>query len=142
MKTLIQLLVVATLFLSLTVRASADGPHPGYLHALSDLRMARFLLQRDHPGPRDQYAIDEIDYAIREIKEASIDDGKNLNDHPAADGSWNEQGRFHKALEMLDQAHHDVSQFEDNLYAQGLQHRALEHIDRAHRLVRRIIDQW
>lgn len=142
MKIVIQLLLVAALFLSVTMKASADGAHPGYLHALSDLRMARFLLQREHPGPRDQFAIDEIDHAIGEIKRASIDDGKDLNDHPAADPTWNDAGRFRHALELLDRAHHDISEVEDNVYAQGLQHRAVEHIDKAHHLVREIIDRW
>ena len=142
MKTVVQLLLVASLFLSLTFKASADNGHPGYLHALSDLRMARFLLHRDQIGPKDQYAISEIDQAIAEIRQASIDDGKNLNDHPPVDASWDEKGRFHKALEMLDKAHQDISQFEDNSYAQGLQHRALFHIDKAHHLVRDIIDRW
>ena len=142
MKLVLQLLVVASLFLSLTFKASADDGHPGYLHALSDLRMARFLLQRDHPGPKDQFAVDEIDRAITEIKQASIDDGKDVNDHPPVDASWDEHGRFHKALEMLDRARHDISEHEDNAYAQGLQHRALYHVEKAHHFVKEIVDQW
>ena len=34
----------------------------------------------------EQRAIQEIDQAIQDIKRASIDDGKNLNDHPPVDG--------------------------------------------------------
>ena len=30
-------------------------------------------------------AISEIDHAIAELKRASIDDGKNIHDHPSAD---------------------------------------------------------
>jgi hypothetical protein len=141
MKTLLSVLALAAIAFAFPATASA-ADHPGYLHALSDLRAARFFLQRHEPGPRDGYAISEIDAAINEIKTASIDDGKNLNDHPAPDPTWNDAGRFHHALEFLDRAHRDISENEDNVYAQGLQHRALEHIDKAHHLVKEIIDRW
>ena len=62
--------------------------HPAYLHALTDLRTARAHLQRPDGGElRDQEkkAIHDIDEAINEIKKASIDDGKDLNDHPPVD---------------------------------------------------------
>ena len=50
------------------------GAHPGYLHALSDLRYARALLEEDAPAvvEQDQHrALHEIDEAIRVIKEAA-----------------------------------------------------------------------
>ncbi len=141
MKMAIQLLFLAALLI-LPFKASADmpGPHPGYLRALTDLRAARFLLVRHHAGPRDHFAIDEIDHAIREITKASIDDGKNLNNQPPVDASLNDAGRFRRALELLDQAHRDIAQYEDNAFAQGLQQRAIQHIDAAHHEVKRIID--
>jgi len=143
MKLAIQLLFLTALLI-LPFKASADipGPHPGYLRALTDLRTARFLLARHHAGPRDHFAIDAIDRAINEIKKASIDDGKNLNDHPPVDTSLNDAGRFRRALELLDQAHQDIARFEDNVYAQGLQQRALRHIDEARHEVKRIVDDW
>ncbi len=141
MKTLLSLLALAAIVFAFPATASA-ADHPGYLHALSDLRAARFFLQRQTPGPRDAEAIGEIDHAINEIKRASIDDGKNLEDHPAPDPTWNDVGRFQHALEYLDRAHHDIAQNEDNVYAQGLQHRALDHIDRAHHLLKEILHHW
>ena len=93
-------------------------------------------------GERDHFAIESIDRAIDEIKKASIDDGKNLDDHPPVDASLNDSGRFHKALELLNKAHQDIAKFEDNVFAQGLQHRALEHIDKAHHIVKEIIESW
>ena len=141
MKTFLSLLALAAIVLAFPATASA-ADHPGYLHALSDLRAARFFLQRQAPGPRDADAIAEIDSAIREIKVASIDDGKNLNDHPAPDPTWNDVGRFHHALEFLDRAHHDIAEGENNVYAQGLQRRALGHIDTARHLVKEIINHW
>jgi hypothetical protein len=41
-------------------------------------------------------------------------------------------GRLRRALELVNKAHNDVAEEEDNRFAQGLQRRALEHIDRAH----------
>jgi hypothetical protein len=75
-------------------------------------------------------AITEIDAAIREIKRASIDDSKDLNDHPAVDVK--EHGsRLLKSIETLKKAHADIDKEEDNPDVRELHHRALEHIDRA-----------
>ncbi len=145
MKRLIAFLLLAVAlagFTSATASAQVPGPHPGYLRALSDLRTARFLVTRPNPGPRDQYVIAEIDKAIWEIKQASIDDGKNLEDHPPVDANLDFRGRFHQALDLLSHAHHDVEKFEDNIFASGLQHRAIDHIDRAHHELKAIVDRW
>lgn len=143
MKNAIRFLLIVIAVFAFSFKASADpGDHPGYLDALTDLRTARFLLTREHVGPRDHYAIDAIDRAIGEIKKASIDDGKNLNDHPPVDASLNDSGRFHRALELLDQAHQDIAKNENNVFAQGLQQRALYHINKAHHFVREILDSW
>jgi len=115
--------------------APAGREHPAYLHALSDLRDARAHLERPDGGERreqERKAIEEIDAAIFEIKRASIDDGKNINDHVPVDAHLDWPGRLHRAVELLDKAHSDVAREEDNRFADGLQARALEHIDRAH----------
>jgi hypothetical protein len=124
--------------------ATPDPPreHPAYLHALTDLRHARAHLQRPDGGElreQEKKAIHEIDEAINEIKKASIDDGKDLNDHPPVDAHMAWGGRLHRALELLDKAHHDVSEEEDNAFAQRLQERALLHIDKAHHHVEEAI---
>jgi hypothetical protein len=111
------------------------GPHPAYLHALSDLRMARAYLDQIAwpPVQRDEeHAIREIDAAINEIKRASIDDGKSLSDHPPIDARMHPDGRFRKALELLDKAHNDTARAEDVPQARGMRDRALHHIDEAH----------
>jgi hypothetical protein len=132
------ILVVTALLLFVTGYSSAKPvprAHPAYLHALTDLRDARAHLQRPDGGElRDQEkkAIHEIDDAINEIKKASIDDGKNLNDHPPVDASLDWRGRLHKSLELVDRARNDVAREEDNAFAQGLQQRALDHIAKAH----------
>jgi hypothetical protein len=139
------LAVVALLLLVFVCRAAEPVPprdHPAYLHALTDLRHARAHLERPDGGQlgeEESIAIREIDAAIGEIKKAAIDDGKNLNDHPAVDSHLDWPGRLHRAAELLKKAHSDVAQEEDNAFAQGLQHRALEHIDKAHHHVEEAI---
>jgi hypothetical protein len=114
--------------------AAAQGKHPAYLHALTDLRAARAHLDRHDGGElrhEEKEAIHQIDEAIGEIKKASIDDGKDLNDHPPVDAGLDHMGRLHRAKELLEKAHQDISREEDNTFAQGLQQRAFDHIDRA-----------
>src|ERR1700691_3499421 len=93
--------------------ADEPGRHPAYLHALTDLRHARAHLGKLTPSDRidneEQRAIEEIDKAIGEIKHAAIDDGKNLEDHPPVDAHMDREGRFHRALELLDKAHNDTA---------------------------------
>lgn len=121
--------------------ADQPGKHPAYLHALTDLRNARANLIRKKGGDAEvkwdeSKAIADIDNAIKKIKEAAIDDGKNLDDHPALDADQPYSGRLHHALEALKAAHDDVNQEEDNEYAKHLKKRALEDIAGAERRTR------
>jgi hypothetical protein len=125
------------LALTLPFAANADvpGKHPAYLHALSDLRAARWMVQH-RPGDaavssHEDVAIREIDAAIGEIKRAAIDDGKNIEDHPSVDVAPNRPGRLHKALELLHKVHRDVAREEDDPLTRGLRERAIGHIDAA-----------
>jgi hypothetical protein len=132
LKAIIPLALLAAL--PLAAMADMPGRHPGYLHALTDLRTARWFLYHQ-PGDAavsgdEDVGIGEIDAAIREIKRASIDDGKDLNDHPGVDVP--EHGsRLLKAIETLKRARGDIEHEEDNPEARELRHRAFEHIDRA-----------
>lgn len=122
-----------------TVSAQA---HPAYLHALSDLRDARAHLERPDGGAlhdQERKAVHDIDAAIDEIKKASYDDHKNPNDHVRVDPHMPWAGRLHSALELIDKAHRDIAQEEDNGAARGWQQRALDHIDRAHHHVEEAI---
>lgn len=123
------------LFLTLASgNAFAQGKHPYYLHALSDLRAARAHLEVRSGGElrqEEKDAIHAIDDAIAEIKKASIDDGKDLNDHPPVDAGLDHAGCLHRAKQLLEKAHQDIAHEEDNSFAQGLQQRAFGHIDRA-----------
>jgi hypothetical protein len=115
------------------------GPHPAYLHALSDLRAARHYLHDDWSWGAvkhdDNAAIREIDAAINEIKRAAIDDGKGDADPFPIDRSLSPHDRFRKANELLASAHHDLDRAEDVPASRGLRDRALGHIDAAHQIV-------
>lgn len=115
------------------------GPHPAYLHALSDLRAARHYLNDGWAWEQvrrdDNAAVREIDAAIDEIKHASIDDGKGLNDPFPIDRHLSPHDRFRKANELLAAAHRDLDHAEDVPEARGLRNRAIGHIDAAHNIV-------
>jgi hypothetical protein len=118
------------------------APHPAYLHALSDLRAARWLIEH-RPGDWQQSAdeveaVHRIDSAINEIKHAAIDDGKNLAYHPAVDERPDHRGRIHEAIDYLRRARTDVSSGENNAFANGLRDRAIVHIDGAIRAARHV----
>jgi hypothetical protein len=138
-------LVFVVAFCAALSFADEPGRHPAYLHALTDLRHARAHLENQaatyHMDKEERHAIEEIDKAIWEIKNAAIDDGKNLNDHPPVDAQMDRAGRFHRALELLDKAHNDIAREEDDPSVRGLRDRAIRHIDEAHRIVDHLIMQ-
>ena len=116
--------------------------HPAYLHALSDLRAARWLIEH-RPGDwvqtaDEQEAVHQIDAGINEIKQAALNDGKNPADHPPLDERPDHRGRIHEALDFLKKARADVSGEEDNGFANGLRDRAIGHIDAAIQAARRV----
>ncbi len=111
--------------------------HPAYLQALSELRVARWMLEH-RPGDYVQSvdeaeAVRQIDGAINDLKQAAFDDGKNINDHPPVEEIPDHRGRLHNALDHLHRAQNMISREEDNGYASGLRGRALGHIDAAER---------
>lgn len=130
--------------LPLSAHADLPGRHPAYLHALSDLRAARWMLEH-RPGDaavssQEDIAITEIDHAIGEIKRAAYDDGKDLNDHPQVDVSMDQPGRLHQAEKLLAKVHHDIDREEDDPETRELKHRAIAHVDNASAAVERAID--
>ena len=117
------------------INAQFGEKHPYYLHALADLRTARWLIEH-RPGDfavqaREEGAIKEIDAAIREVKEAAIWDGKDIRDHVGVDARPEYGGRLRQALDLLRKVHHDVDREEDDPLLRGLKGRALQHIDEA-----------
>jgi hypothetical protein len=76
----------------------------------------------------EKEAIHAIDDAIAETKRASIDDGKDLNDHAPVDARLDHTGRLHRARQLLDSARQDISHEEDR---SGPSAAGLDHIDKA-----------
>ena len=117
--------------------ASADfrDRHPHYLHALSDLRAARWMIEHRPSDPvvsmHEGAAIEQIDAALRELKVAAIEDGKDIRDHTGVDAPPEYRGRLHRALDLLRGTHADVDREEEDPEARGLKFRALGHIDEA-----------
>jgi hypothetical protein len=111
--------------------------HPAYVHAMSDLRQAYWLVE--HRDSRDPVAKDEehraagaIRAAYQNLKDASIVDGKDIVDQPPADMNFDERsGRLHRAMDLLHDAHNEVAREEDDPAARGFKQRALVQIDRA-----------
>jgi hypothetical protein len=130
---------VLTMVAPACMQAQVPGPHPAYLHALSDLRAARHYLADGWAwGPvrhDDSMAVREIDAAIHEIKVAAMDDGKGDRDAFTVDRGLSPHDRFRKANELLASAHHDLDHAEDVPMSRGLRDRAILHIDQAHGIV-------
>jgi hypothetical protein len=135
------LLSATTLFYLLGTASSTPAlsatpsKHPGYLHALSDLRSARWLIQHRTGdaavNEHENAALRQVEDAISDIKRAAIDDGRDLNDHPDVDAHTERTGRLNRALESLRQAREDVNQEEDDVSVRGLKLGSLKHIDGA-----------
>lgn len=118
--------------------------HPAYLHALTDLRHARALLEKPaRPDIKwdEQNGIREIDAALKEIRDASIDDGKNLNEHPPIDAKWNHRDRLREAMNLLGKSAKDIEEREDDKFARGLRNRAVGHIRNAEHAVKEAIEE-
>jgi hypothetical protein len=138
-------IVAGFAFLAGCVAAPPPARHPAYLHALSDLRAARWLIEH-RPGDWAQTndeveAVRQIDAAIDDIKKAAFNDGKNPSDHPPVDENPDHRGRIHEALQYLNKARADISHEEDNAFANGLRDRAIGHIDGAIRASRHVFNE-
>jgi hypothetical protein len=135
--------ILAAGTLLLAACASAPPKHPAYLHALSDLRAARWSLEH-RPGDaavstQEDIAITEIDRAINEARRAAADDGMNPGNRPPPDASLNRAGRLHHAAEFLHKAKDDVAREEDNPEERQLRNAVVMHIDAAIRATDRAI---
>jgi hypothetical protein len=129
------MVLAAAVAVALAGCVSAPQSHPAYLHALEDLRSARWMVEH-LPGDlvRSIHEVDaarQIDWAIYEINKAAIHDGKNVDWHPVVDERTDHVGRLQEALRYLQEAHAEVARDEDNFFATGLRNRAIVGIDAA-----------
>jgi hypothetical protein len=122
--------------------------HPAYLHAMSDLREAYWLVEhRDSMNPvakaEEHQASVAIRAAYQNLKDASILDNKDIADQPPADMAFGDRrGRLHKALDLLRDAHNEVDREEDDPAARGFKRRASEQIDNAARATNAALHAW
>ena len=134
--TVLATLALCASFTALSANAAdLPGKHPAYLHALTDLRDARWNLEHRAGdaavSAQEDVAIVETDRAIQEAKVAAAEDGKNLGDRPHEDANIDRPGRLHHALELLQKAKNDVAREEDNPETRDLRNRIVQHTDLA-----------
>jgi hypothetical protein len=138
-RSLLKRLLIISISFMWAQSVMADG-HSAYLHALTDLRAARWLIA-NRPGgwaqtDNEAMAIHAIEVAVFEIIKADIDDGKYYNDVPDLPNINipDRQGRIQRAIELIRKARTDVNLDDDDTFAGGLKLRELSHIDEALRL--------
>jgi hypothetical protein len=120
--------------------AHAQGRHPRYLHARTDLRTTQFYLRvREEANvTRNLHAADgELEAAVAEIDRAAVIDHKDVDDHPRIDTRLARKDRFRKIVDLLRSARADIEQEEDNPRAKEWRDRAFRHIDEALNAVHR-----
>jgi hypothetical protein len=101
--------------------------HPHYMEALTDLRLARALLQAPDTGRAEGFektATGDIDQAMSEMRHAAIDDGKTPDDHAPIDANVSHKDRLHEILALVDGAGRDLAIDEDDHKALGWRDRA------------------
>jgi hypothetical protein len=123
--------IAAMLTGTLLAPASADtpGPHPYYVHALSDLRHAAAL--ENHPDEinvvaEQRTALADIRTAIAAATQAAGDDAKNLNQRFPVDGPQDRHGRLLRARSDLRDALRDLQRPEANPAAVVLRDEAID----------------
>ena len=127
------------------IQATKADTHSAYLHALTDLRAARWLIA-NRPGgwaqtDNEAMAIHAIEVAVYEIIKADIDDGKYYNSVPDMPdiNIPDRQGRIERAIELIRKARADVNLDDDDTFAGGLKLRELTRIDEAMRLAEKAL---
>jgi len=124
----------AAVLLLVTASGMAQGRHPRYLHARTDLRAAQFFLRvREEPNVTRNFerAAGELEAAIHEIDNAAVIDSKDLEDHPPIDTGLRRHDRFRKIADLMRSARRDIEQEEDNPMARKWRNAAFLHIDAA-----------
>jgi hypothetical protein len=118
----------------------AQGRHPRYLRARTDLRTAQLLarVREERNVTRNlEAAAVEIEAAIHEVDNAAVLDRKDLIDRPPIDANLARKDRFRKIVDLLRSARADIEHEEDNPNARGWRDAAFRHIDEALNAVHR-----
>ena len=102
--------------------ADVPGPHPGYVHALNDLRYAHALLRAPaewNVTERERSASVYVDRAFADVRRAGVDDGKAVGETMPVDANLSHRDRLVRALSALQSAHRDIDGWESDPYARG-----------------------
>ena len=125
-------LIIAFLLALMPVLGWADGRQPFLLHALGDLRTARWMLERRADGPavrvHEDRAIERIDQAIAEVTQQARDDGR---EHPGFDLPRSHRDRLGKTVELLRRIDADLGRDVESGVVRALEQRAREHVGQA-----------
>lgn len=141
-------IAAAALLLPLGMTAQdMRGQHPGYGHALQNLRYARALLERGDRGwgpvaADQQRATSEIDRAIEELRRGAEADGRNPNEHPRIEQTWEPRDRLRRASEALSEARDELGRGDEDRGGHELRERAERHIDEAQHALHRAMEDW
>lgn len=141
-------MAAAALLLPLGMTAQdMRGPHPGYGRALQNLRYARALLERGDRGwgpvaADQQRATSEIDRAIEELRRGAEAEGRDRDEHPRIEATWEPRDRLRRASEALSQARDELGRGDEDRGGRELRERASRHIEEAQRALHRAMDNW
>ena len=116
--------------------------HPNYAAAINDLRIARTILNREpeYTVARSQYrAMEAIDRAVLELKDAAIEGGQPLGAPPTLDPALDYGGRLSRARELIVGADHELSFREDDVSARPSRDNARHYVEEAREAVDRTI---
>jgi hypothetical protein len=128
------LILIGLTFALTPAAVNAQGRHPAYLRARSDMRRAQFLLRIPEEPNVTRRLIEadrEVEAAVREVDRAAVLDGKNIDEHPPVDTRIDRRGRFQKIVELLRSARADIGREEDNGRANAWRDAAYRHLDQA-----------
>lgn len=114
--------------------AQTAAVHPGYLHAIADLREARGILQGKFVKPAHiqavSIALPDVEHAIYELKQAAKLDDKDLAGVPAHP-NMPPEGAFAKVAQLLASARTQAMKPESDKAAITFRDQAVRHIDAA-----------
>jgi len=139
---------VAAGLLPVAAQAQWWRRHPAYIHAMSDLRGAYWLIgHRDAGDPltrdEERFALRQILRAYQELKDAAIIDDTDITGRPPPNMNfYDHRGRLHRALDLLHEARADVLSETEDPAAAGLRGRALDSIAAAAEATRLAIVAW
>ena len=136
--------IAVAIAVALSACATSDRPpsHPNYAAAIADLRIARTILDREpeYAVARSQYrAIEAIDRAVLELKDAAIEGGQPLGAAPTLDPTLDYGARLSRARELIVGADHELNFKEDDSHARPSRDNARHYVEEAREAVDRTI---